>query len=213
MLGPFVTASLAKASRVVSAAVIILLPLLQLSAGLADLASAQSSARTVQRTLDQLIDESDIVVHGLVVSARLEPHPQLHNLMTVVVKMTVQDTYKGKPVSSLTFRQYVWSTTGSSPEYRKGQEMVLLLRPVSEYGLTSPAGLEQGRFKVIRAKGKAIAVNGHGNFQVFDRLQEHALSRGLQLSPHITGVIRKNEPGQMSLEDLAEIIRTFARTR
>jgi hypothetical protein len=177
-------------------------------------APAQSSARIVQRTLDQLIDEADVIVHGHVLSARLEPHPQLHNLMTVVVTMNVQDTYKGKPASSLTFRQYVWNTSGGSSGYRKGQEMVLLLRPVSEYGLTSPAGLEQGRFQVMQQpKGKTIAVNGQGNFQLFSHLEELARSRGVQLSPHLSGVIRKGQARQMSLDDLAEVIRTFARTR
>jgi hypothetical protein len=92
--------------------------------------------------------------------------------------------------------------------------MVLFLRPVSEYGLTSPAGLEQGRFQVMRQpKGKTLALNGQGNFHVLEHLEEHARSRGLQLSPHISGVIRKGQSGQLSLDDLAEVIRTFARTR
>jgi hypothetical protein len=213
MLGLYLTACLAKGSKRLAARIVFFFVVLHLSSGLA---LAQSSARTVQRPLDRLVDEADVIVHGRVLSARLEPHPQLHNLMTVFVTMSVQDTYKGKPANSLTFRQYVWNTAGSerASEYRKGQEMVLLLRPVSEYGLTSPAGLEQGRFQVLRqAKAKTIVVNGQGNFELFKHLEQHALSRGLQLSPHATGVIRKGQTGQISLDDLAEIIRTFARTR
>lgn len=130
MLGLHLTTPLSKASKRAVAAVVSSFLLLHLGTGLA---FAQSSARTIQRPLDQLIDEADVIVHGRVLSARLEAHPQLHNLMTVFVTMSVQDTYKGKPANSLTFRQYVWNTAGSerASEYRKGQEMVLLLRPVA----------------------------------------------------------------------------------
>lgn len=208
MVLPHLSAFLSTKTRVTFAITFSFI-FLTLSTGFAP---AQSSARTIQRTLDQLIDESDLIVHGHVLSARLEPHPQLHNLMTVVVTMRIQDTYKGKPASSLTFRQYVWNTNGGALGYRKGQEMVLLLRPVSEYGLTSPAGLEQGRFQVVQQpKGRTVAVNGQGNFQLFSHLEESAISRGVQLSPHLSGVIKKGQVGQMSLEDLAEVIRTFAR--
>jgi len=31
-------------------------------------------------------DESEVIVRGYIASARIEPHPQLHNLMTVVVQ-------------------------------------------------------------------------------------------------------------------------------
>src|SRR5690242_6421421 len=114
---------------------------------------AQSSARTVQRSLDQLTTEADVIVHGYVTSARFEPHPQLRNLMTVVVTMKVIETWKGPARKTITFRQYVWDLNqqkAAAGGYGKGQELLLLLRPVSEYGLTSPAGLEQGRFLISR---------------------------------------------------------------
>src|SRR5262250_2509151 len=55
---------------------------------------SQTSARTLARSIDQLIEESDVIVHGSVVSSKIEPHPQLKNLMTVVVTMNVKETYK-----------------------------------------------------------------------------------------------------------------------
>jgi len=176
---------------------------------------AQNGARTIPRTLDQLIEESDLIVHGYVISSKLEPHPQLHNLTTVVVSMSVKDTYKGKSRKTLLFRQYVWdaSLRHDVSEYRKGQELILLLLPASEYGLTSPAGLEQGRFRILLdRKGRPTAVNGRGNFGLFDQVEEHAGTRGVQLSPHTKAVIRKRPSGPLLLADLEDAIRTFART-
>src|SRR6185312_6448781 len=112
------------------------------------LSYSEPQARVLPQTLDQLADEAETIVHGHIISIRLEPHPQLKNLITVVVTMSVTQTYKGTKRSSLVFRQYALDAdqTHRSSGYSKGQEIVLFLRPVSQYGLTSPAGLEQGRF-------------------------------------------------------------------
>jgi hypothetical protein len=175
---------------------------------------AQLSARTVGRGLDQLVNESDLVVRGSVVSSSVEPHPELRNLMTVVVTMAVSDTYKGRSQRTIVFRQYIGNVNGQSlpSGYRKGQELLLLLRPVSEYGLTSPAGLEQGRFEVRFQKGKKVAVNGRGNVGLFDQVFERT-NRKLQLSPRAATLVKKRMPGPIAVEDLEDLIRTLARAR
>jgi hypothetical protein len=176
---------------------------------------AQTGARTFARSLDQLVDESAVIVRGHIVSARIEPHPQLHNLMTVVVSLSVTDVYKGQPQKSLVFRQYIWNVDSKRgvPEYRKGQELILLLRPVSEYGLTSPAGLEQGRFEVIaRDKSRQkLAVNGRANLGLFDHIQEQARVRGMQLSRRSAVLVGQRRQGPVPAEALEDVIRTFAR--
>lgn len=177
---------------------------------------SQSSARTLARSLDQLIDESDLIVHGYIVSSKIEPHPQLRNLMTVVVLMNVRETYKGKPLKSLVFREYVWNVGHgkTTSEYRKGDELVLLLRPVSENGLTSPAGLEQGRFRIALDRNRhPTAVNGRGNVGLFDHLEQNARARSVPLSAHLTTVIHRRQQGALLLTDLEDAIRTFARSR
>jgi hypothetical protein len=170
-------------------------------------------ALTLPRGLDQLTEEAKVIVHGSVISARIEPHPQLKNLMTAVVTMRVIDSYKGNPPKTLVFRQYLWDLRAQlgAAEYGKGQELLLLLGPVSEYGLTSPVGLEQGRFKISRdQKGQATAVNGRGNLGLFDSVEQRVRSRGVQLSPRTTSLVRKNRAGPLPLLDLEDAIRTFA---
>ena len=43
-----------------------------------------------------------------VVSVRMEKHPELTNLDTVVVTLRVRETLKGQAGETFTFRQYVW---------------------------------------------------------------------------------------------------------
>jgi hypothetical protein len=173
-------------------------------------------ARTLNRSLDQLVDEADIIVRGRVVSTSFQPHPQFNNLMTLLVTLHVTDTYKGSSQTSLTFRQYVWEQNPQADTfgYSKGQEMILFLRPVSQYGLTSPAGLEQGRFQVVSQRGtnQKIVLNGRANHGLFDHFQERVQSRGLQLSPR-SRVMVQTKTGPLLVEDFEALIRTLSGSR
>ena len=174
----------------------------------------QLLARTVPRGLDQLAQEADTVVHGYVTSSKVEPHSQLRNLNTVVVSIAVQDTYKGQARRNLVFRQFISNIDpqrGTS-EYQKGRELVLLLGPVSEYGLTSPVGLDQGLFRVIRdSKGHQLAVNGRGNVGLFNSVQARAQVQGLKLSARTKSLLNQRDGSEIQLDDLADAVRNFAR--
>jgi hypothetical protein len=127
---------------------------------------AQRGAMTLPRSLEQITQQADLIVQGSIVSVKVEPHPQFHNLRTVLVTFAVEDALKGKAGKTLQFRQFIWDSRdrGDSAGYRKGQQLLLMLNRPSEYGLTSPVGLEQGRFEISRdATGNLIAVNGRGN--------------------------------------------------
>jgi len=174
---------------------------------------AQHGALTIGRGLDQLTEEADVIVHGYVTSTRIERHPQLHNLNTIVVSLEVKDTYKGTPQKKLTFRQYVWDPDPQRElaEYGKHQELVLFLGPVSEYGLTSPVGLEQGRFRVYADQKKhVVATNGRGNLGLFKSVVARARTRGLTLTPRTLQLAQQTQASPLLLSDLEDAIRTFA---
>src|SRR5215475_15542069 len=175
---------------------------------LSSFAGAQHGALTVSRGIDQLTEEADVVVHGYVTSARMETHPQLRNLNTIVVTLQVRDTYKGSSQKSLTFRQYVWDANPQRElaEYGKHQELVLFLGPVSEYGLTSPVGLEQGRFRVYLDKSKkVVAANGRGNVGLLNNsVVTRAHANGVTLSPRILQNSQQARPSPLLLSDLED---------
>src|SRR5262249_8384663 len=102
-----------------------------------------------------------------VVSARVEPHPQLKNLQTVVLTLAVKEAYKGTPASTMTIRQFVWDVRDKKDAmgYRKGEEYILFLNPTTQYGLTSTTGLDQGRFQISKdSAGNDVVVNNLGNY-------------------------------------------------
>lgn len=178
---------------------------------LLSMAHAQQANTTIRRNIAALTDEASTVIHGRVISATVEPDPNFANLTTVLVSMSVQEVLKGSAEKTFTFRQFVWDfrERSNAAGYAKGQEMLLFLRSPSRYGLTSPAGLQQGRFIVQRdGTGKAVAINGIGNQGLLDNLGQGARSRGVVL-PSASQKIKSNTGNAVDLDSLKQIVRAF----
>lgn len=179
---------------------------------LAGPASAQRGAIAAQRNLAELTERAETIVRGHVASAEVAPHPQFANLTTVLVTLNVSETLKGKAARQLTFRQYVWDVRDQydAARYRKGDEYLLLLNPVSPFGLTSPAGMEQGRFRVLRRRpGKTLAVNGARNAGLFRGVPEAAARKQIRLSARAAVLAQEGPAGPVALDDLEQVIRSF----
>lgn len=173
--------------------------------------AAQRGALTVQRNLAQLTGRADVIVRGRVLSAKFEQHPQLHNLNTVVVSLRVKEVLKGSAPATYTFRQYVWDIrdTFNTAGYRKGQELLLLMNRPSQFGLTSPVGLEQGRFRILHdSAGAATAINGRGNAGLFADIPAQVQARRITLSAGASKMIRVRH-GAVRADDLSEVIRAL----
>jgi hypothetical protein len=170
---------------------------------------AQTGANTASVDLAQLVQSAQTIVRGQVLSAKVEPHPQFPNLRTVVVTFSVTKLLKGDAKSALIFRQYLWDSGDSSSAagYRKAGELLLFLNPVSAYGLTSPVGMDQGRFRVLRdAKGNRYALNGRGNHGLFAQVAEKAGAGGITFTTKARAMLSK-PAGQASLDALEEVIQ------
>lgn|GEM_PF-1646972 len=160
--------------------------------------SAQHGALTAPADLQRLVQTAATIVRGHVVSAVVEPHPQFANLQTVVVTLTVSKVLKGDAGATFTFRQFIWDIQDveTAAGYRKSPELLLFLNPNSQYGLTSPVGLEQGRFRIERdVKGNAFASNGRHNAGLFDQLDVKASAQGITLSPQARALAAKPSGG------------------
>ncbi|MGH8251793.1 MAG: hypothetical protein ACREVI_14050 [Steroidobacteraceae bacterium] len=171
---------------------------------------AQHGALTIPRNLDQLTDRASVIVHGNIVSTRFEKHPELTGLDTVVVTLRVKETLKGEAGGNFTFRQYVWDIRERSKHsgYQKGQELLLLMIAPSRYGLSSPAGMNQGSFRIYRDHaGKDVAVNGNGNARLFDGIPEQVVKTGVPLSPKSASLVAKHRKGPIAANDLLGLIR------
>ncbi len=180
---------------------------------LAPAALAQRGGLTIPQNLAELVDEAATIVRGHVISARVEPHPTFQNLDTVVVTLKVEETLKGQAGATFTFRQFIWDIRDreNAAGYRKAGELLLLLTRPSEIGLSSPVGLEQGRFRIRRdAQGRKFALNGHGNAGLFRNFDAFITEKGIALTPGQDKLIKQHRAGPVALEELESLIRTLA---
>ncbi len=174
---------------------------------------AQRGAITTPVTLADMVDEASTIMLGRVAGMRVEPHPEFANLTTIVVTLRVDEVLKGEAGETFTFRQFIWDVRDKydAAGYMKAQNLLLLLTKPSLYGLSSPVGLEQGRFRIERDnKGKLTAMNGYGNVGLFADVSREISAKGIHLSPQLSAKIAEHRAGPMALDDLREIIRAMA---
>jgi hypothetical protein len=174
---------------------------------------AQSEALTLPRNLTQLVDESAVILQGRVTAVSLLPHTQLANLMTVVVTIQVEDTMKGASVPTYTFRQAVIDRRDQQQllGYRVGQHLLLTLIRRSVYGLSSPAGMQQGRFSISLASGgKLQATNGFGNTGLLQGIDAQLRSSATPVTPQVRAMLAEPKPGPLPLDELKTLMRTLA---
>lgn len=192
------------------------LTLLFLFVCLAAPATAQRGALTQPRNLAQLEEQSATILRGRVVSAFVEPHPQYAHIHTVLVTLHVEESLKGAPGTTYTFRQFIWDARDrfDSAGYRKGQHLLLLMNSATPLGLTSPAGIEQGRFRILRdAAGREVAVNGAANRGLFRDLASQLTKKGIRLSAEMSRVVAQPPAGPLPLDDLRQLIREIREQR
>jgi hypothetical protein len=177
---------------------------------LASPAAAQRGALTRPRNLSELTDQSETILRGYVISAAVEPHPQFSNIHTVVVTVRVEESFKGAPGSTFTFRQFIWDARDrlDAAGYRKGQHLLLMMNPASPIGLASPAGIEQGRFRITRdSAGHEVAINGAANRGLFLNLAAQLDKKGVQLSAEMSRVVAEQPTGSLRIDDLRQLLR------
>ena len=173
-------------------------------------APAQQGGRTIQLDLARMVDEAENVVLARVTSVIAEKHPEFENLDTVVVTLQVLDPIKGSPGAQLTFRQYVFDIRDRNSKlgYRVGEETVLMLRQPSQYGLTSPVGFEQSRFRVERdAANNRVLRNGMNNVGLFSGVEQTSPQLRARLSPAMQQLVTSHRGGPITYDQFKAFVQ------
>ena len=175
--------------------------------------AAQRDARVLHQNLADMVTEAQTVILGRVVSVKAEPHPEFANLKTIVVTLDVQEVLKGQAPRLFTFRQFVSHPLDYKEKlgYAGDQDVLLMLTKPSQYGLSSPAGLEQGRFRIqTDANGNRTVVNGVNNAGLFIRIAKSAPKLDAQLAGlPARQLLTQHRSGPIPLDEFKSIIQTL----
>jgi len=143
------------------------------------------ASRVRSLNLEEMVRRADRIFSGRCVQVRVAEDPGTRQKATFVT-FTVDRTVKGEGRPKVTIK--VLGEQGGSgkreagiegaPRYREGEEVVLFLYGDSRSGFTSPVGLGQGKFSVVRDKaGGRLALNAYGNRGLMERLSTRAEKR------------------------------------
>jgi len=127
--------------------------------------SGAALGTTVRRmALQELVRAADRIVVGTV--ARVEEGRDPAGAPCTFVTLWVSQTLKGSAPRELTIKQFGSAGPGAAgakipglPRYREGEEVVLFLHRESHAGFTSPVGLYQGKYRIVR-EGARASVRG-----------------------------------------------------
>jgi hypothetical protein len=176
---------------------------------------AQRGALVQPRNLDQLTSQAERIVHGHIISARVEPHPQYPNISTLLVTVRVTEMLKGTAAKEFTYRQFIWDIRDKRDAmgFRKGREVVLFLNKTTSAGLTSTAGLDQGRFDVDHDNSGREFIRGNAPNQVLLKGVPAALAKRGVTTPSTVHAAEANDRQRISLKDFKTTVRGLAGTR
>ncbi len=147
------------------------------------LMAQQFMARQVD--LAYLSQRADVVVQGKVLSVRQGYLPGHRNVRTTEVVMQVEKMLRGPSAQQYAFREIEFGLQKKQRKqtYAAGQRLLLFLPSPSSYGLSSPIGIEQGRFHIARQDGGDMIANEIGNSGLFKNVAAKASKAGRKLSP------------------------------
>jgi len=161
--------------------------------------------------LAYLSQRADIIVQGRVKNVSIEPMPGYPNIPTVAVTVAVDQSLRGVANGTYTFREVL---IGQKPKSRKkvygvGQSLFLFLPSPSQYGLSSPIGMEQGRFRIVQdSTGKPTIINDRGNAGLFRDVDRAAARAGRQLTAS-QRQLTATEKGPVPLDEFVSLVKSL----
>jgi hypothetical protein len=169
--------------------------------------SAQFISQPVN--LAYLSQRADVIVQGRVTKVLHESLAGYPNIRTVVVTINVESFLRGTTGKTYTFREIY---LGLPKDYGKqsygvGQRLFLFLPSPSQYGLSSPIGIGQGRFHIgDDSRGSATIANEQDNAGLFRNVEQTVTKAGKRLTTS-QRKLAATERGPVALDDFVSLVK------
>jgi hypothetical protein len=171
---------------------------------------AALSVRPLQ--LDEIIDASVLAFEGTCIGTESRRDPQTGWIVTLTT-FTVDDVLKGAAGSTLTIKQIggedaregVRQVVHGIPQFKPGESYVVFMPQASASGLSSPIGLEQGRYFVDGGAQQRQVGNGRDFKELTARMAPGALPSAASASMQASGPVLK-----LGLDAFKDLVRLRA---
>jgi hypothetical protein len=171
--------------------------------------SAQFLAKPVN--LAYLSQRADMIMQGRIIKVIEQPMPGYPNIPTVAITIAVDQSLRGSAGKTYTFREVLIGQRPKSSKrnYSAGQHFLLFLPTPSKFGLSSPIGLGQGRFRITDdTSGQMTVMNERNNVGLFQGVEKAARASGKQLTANQRR-LASTEHGPVALDDFISLVKSL----
>jgi hypothetical protein len=130
-----------------------------------------------------------------------------HGIPSTYVTLEVSEHLKGAAADRFTIKQIGGTASiriAGMPTYRPGEEVVLFLHKDSSAGFTSPVGLSQGRYRIVRHGSKAEVRRPPGS--AGQAASASSAPYDPQAAQAASGSAPAAQPSRMSLDDFRSLV-------
>ncbi|MFA6542355.1 MAG: hypothetical protein WCT99_12225 [Bacteroidota bacterium] len=154
------------------------------------------SQRTIRMNLERIVSDAAVIVHGTVAAVEAKRDPGT-NIISTVVTIRVIENFYGAAGDSITLKMAGGRVQNRSvrfsemPVFTPGEEFIGMFYAPSRLGLTSPVGMGQGKFRLIRdpAGTSMIVKNSLNNAGLFTGMKHaSSLAKSSMLSASTQGI-------------------------
>jgi len=167
---------------------------------------------TLPVNVSYLSQRADIIVQGRVIDVWYENLPGYANIPTVKVSLEVENMLRGPEGYTYTFREVLIGLKALEGKntYHVGQRILVFLPSPSRYGLTSPIGIEQGRFHIARnSDGEEVVVNEIDNAGLFKNMDTTPYMSALPLSRNRMKKTETAGRGPVRLDGFVALVKSL----
>lgn len=166
--------------------------------------------RSSQSNLEKLVKQAGMIFAGKVIDVETGTKDRMNLYMTAYT-FQVLDPVFGVDKDTVTIKQYGGEADGHTfypagiPRFSRGEEVVVLLYPLSYIGMTSAVGKDQGKFWIQSndSDGEQVVVNKLENKGLFKKLSHPELLSDQQWQNQESGPL-PFKPFMATLRNLAE---------
>jgi hypothetical protein len=166
-----------------------------------------------QVNLAYLSQRADIILEGRVTKVVQEPLPGYPNIPTVEITLSVDQSLRGPAVKTYTFREILFGLKSRSGKrtYGVGQRLFLFLPSPSQYGLSSPIGIGQGRFHISQdSGGRSTVMNEQSNAGLFRNVDRAASKAGKPLTARQSR-LAATDRGPVPLDEFVSLVKSLTK--
>lgn len=166
--------------------------------------------------ISRIVAAADCIFHGRVISNEVKQDPATGKIATFT-EFEVIELIKGATGKTHTIKQIGGRLPGSKvhlvvhgvPQFHAGQAYVVFLPEASSFGFSSPIGLSQGAFDVLKLDGETVVSNGRRLTALTRGSAQETLSSTPAAATAEPASLMKTVPGQPTRAYLTEFLRAI----